>query len=258
MIRRRFFMGSAGGGGGVPSLVHNTKYLYYLGDQCVGDTGGWSKNTISGETNDTVTLESDHIYERTAGYGRMCYCATNDPVVTTGFDKAICQFDYSWTNFSGTPSSYKGVGLAQRPARGSRVTGVVDLLTTIPDAAATVDKQFYVSSVPLRSGEYIQFIIDNGGLTGGIITTKTYMVAVYKSDDLSGLQAYGYDAQTIIANAESLLADSAAVTYMVQYCTGAFMWAALGDAGFVNALNNSPNESIVLSNDEWSKALALI
>lgn len=79
-----------------------------------------------------------------------------------------------------------------------------------------------------------------------------------KVDSLSGLSAYGTTISAILSNATSLFNDVTALNWMVLNCTGDFMISALSNANFKNAMDVSPNKSILVANEHWNRFIALL
>lgn len=85
-----------------------------------------------------------------------------------------------------------------------------------------------------------------------------YSIGFVKTDDLSGLSTYGSDIATILSNATNLFTDVSALNWMVLNCTGDFMISALSNTNFINAMNSSPNKTILLANEHWARFIALL
>ncbi len=85
-----------------------------------------------------------------------------------------------------------------------------------------------------------------------------YACGYVKTDDLSGLSAYGSTINEILNNSVALFNDTAALNWMVLNCTGDFMVSALNDARFTAPMNTSPNKSILVANEHWNRFIALL
>ena len=69
------------------------------------------------------------------------------------------------------------------------------------------------------------------------------------------------DLATLIANTTSItaiLANEAAVRYMVSKCTGDFMASFVASSACLSALDASPYKNIILANKHWAKFLAMV
>ncbi len=87
---------------------------------------------------------------------------------------------------------------------------------------------------------------------------QIYMVGFVKTDDISGLSNYGSTISEILSNGSSLFDDTIALNWMVLNCTGDFMISALSNSNFINAMNVSPNKTILTANEHWARFIALL
>ena len=88
-------------------------------------------------------------------------------------------------------------------------------------------------------------------------STGTYMT-IYKDSDKIRCTSYGTTISAILSNATSLFNDVTALNWMVLNCTGDFMISALSNANFKNAMDVSPNKSILVANEHWNRFIALL
>lgn len=214
--------------------VHNTTYLYYLGDECVDITGGWHYTGWGG----SAEFNENHIkvISNNTGSGDEAGVSQYNQFDNTDY-RLLTVYTRDLTNISG-PGYY--IICAEE----FNVGGNLKVYN-----AGLINYEYPQSQ---RGVRYHSISTSWGGCT-----ISMYMMCLSKQDNLQGLSAYGTDIATIISNAIAMIQDHNAVIYMLNQCTGDFMWSALADSTFVSTLRTSPYYSEIMADEDWHKALAL-
>lgn len=229
--------------------VINYALIYHLGNEFANPSADELKYSIP--TNGWSAVQSG------SQSGSPLYLwQTNNSINTEGFSQAFI-FGQAYNPVSRNPLvmgtdkvSDSGAGLnniiIRRDLDKAFGTGVV----------TSFNKQICYSNLGYRrtySRERNNLLLEYIG-TG----TRLFATGFLKTDDLSGLSDYGSDIATILSNAIDLFTDTTALNWMCLNCTGDFMISALSNTNFVNAMNTSPNKSILVANEHWNRFIALL
>lgn len=253
--------------------VINYKLIYYLGNEFV-NVAGTDEERYAISTGGWVT-------DSQISYGGRVTYKTNLNIDARNFSKA---FNFAKVEITAYPSmgntyAYSVIGYGINSSN-SKLNNYY-LKNALPKSVTTV-KAFFLSgnttmnNVALNNGVvsdsdnriwtslqsknannlYCGVFLSNGSGTG----EKLYFYAIgfAKTDDISGLSDYGRDIATILSNATDLFTDTTALNWMCLNCTGDFMISALSNTNFVNAMNTSPNKSILVANEHWNRFIALL
>ena len=265
----------------IDSQKVNHKLLYYMGDEFANvsgtdaekyalSTGGWAANNHS-------KYQSGN-QRQSAGYKTLAN------IKTEGFDKfAIYRYCEVKSNTNTGKSAYFCAGTGYIDSidttniqnnqmcylslyanintvasqKGFTIDSISNLNTNIAISCTFIGTGSAVSSNSKEETHLFTYAY-SGSVTTPYSKQRTYMVALIRSDDLSGLSDYGNDISTILSNAGNLFTDTSALNWMVLNCTGDFMISALSNSNFINVMNTSPNKEILLANEYWARFIALL
>lgn len=267
--------------------VINYALIYYLGNEFANvagtdeakyaiSTGGWvgitGSRKIGSSSNGTT------------------YCAgfkTNVNINTAGYDSIFIKRTYGYNYVDSNPRGETSVGFYNgfniQQANGTRYNmfNSTDILKADSQGNNKALLSTTIGSkninIAFGVGHTTKYSTSESGCTttknsnnlyakstsdyetgDGSSYVRMYAVGFYKTDDISGLSAYGNNISTILSNATDLFADASALTWMVLNCTGDFMISALSNTNFINAMNTSPNKTILLANEHWNRFIALL
>lgn len=238
-----------------PSQLKNYMMLYYYGDECIDVTGGWTG------------------YGTFANNGTMVGFYTNNPVNTSGY---ICIAEVhadviqglglsSFTDLNSLKNNTGGVGFTNESTKlGWNVSHpkgleIYDISGVNQNGfiwAGTGEGGIDCSRTTNKFSDYLHSRARDG--TGRYC--NLYMLAFAKSDnvqELCSLIDVSYTNIDDILNNYSidLLNNKQAVNYMLKYCTGQFMFHAISNTTFKNALNSSSYKNDFYANEHWAKFL---
>lgn len=264
--------------------VINYALIYYLGNE-FSNVAGTDEERYAISTGGWVGITGSNNY-KLGSYTYIAFCAgfkTNVNINTAGYVGIFIKRTYSFRdsgNYGKTSVGFYNGFNIQSTGVGYNMFNSTDILkadysgnnkallsTTI--GSKNINIAFGVGHTFPTSSEarytttknsnnlYAKATDDNESLDGSSYV-QMYAVGFYKTDDISGLSAYGNDISTILSNAASLFADTTALNWMCLNCTGNFMISALSNSNFVNAMNTSPNKSILIANEHWNRFIALL
>ena len=238
-----------------PSQLKNYMMLYYYGDECIDVTGGWTG------------------YGTFANNGTMVGFYTNNPVNTSGY---ICIAEVhanviqglglsSNTDLNSLKNNTGGVGFTNETTKlgwnvthpkGLEIYDISGVNQTGFIWAGTGEGSIDCSRTTNKFSDYLHSRARDG--TGRYC--NLYMLAFAKSDnvpELCSLIDVSYTNIDDILNNHSsdLLNNKQAVNYMLKYCTGQFMFHAISNTTFKNALNSSSCKNDFYANEHWAKFL---
>ena len=263
--------------------TRNTTYLYYNGNENTPLTGGWA------QTN----------YDNNASYSANVQVVKQDKyiqlIVTDGNHTTDNRYACITTNNTINVSDYASwgaVGVYHKNWAGDNMVYAPKLaISTNPyvvvgndDTSSQYTAFLSDTNTPLTSPPQLEVawrapLVGFGTTAGGKLNTASinngyitlmgfnagggsfWAVWLAKHDNIAPISKYGATATDIIANCNALFNDVSALSKMVRYCTGDFMWQALQNSSFLGkifGINASANAGYVLQNEEWGKALNMI
>lgn len=266
--------------------VINYGLIYYLGNEFASpsadelryaiSTGGWSGRE---EVNNMPS---------SSYYGKAPVFSTQNNINMAGFSKAFVYANVNITRgakrftigtgaFSWVHNPVGGfTGISYQPTnifihyttydsspqtistRGYSIGNISGNDNLVVNIAGTVSGTSASAVATTRTKNSNNLFLQGTVNSSAIIAMNTYCLGFIKSDDISGLSTYGSTISGILTNATSLFTDTTALNWMVLNCTGDFMISALSNSNFVNAMNVSPNKSILVANEHWNRFIALL
>ena len=245
----------------------NYKMLYYFGDECLENTGGWVHNyTQSNSTSYySVSKNEDNIEINVirgySGTPTKVAVSTEKTFNASEFNKALIKWDVETKKNSYARcavSSRKDIAVEPGVAYNAFSYGYLNEVASVSEVAV-FDRA--LENTESLTNLYGQVNAQSNGTTSSASANlKMYAFAMLKKDDWQKLaQKAGITAtyiDDILTNSATLLSNKEAVNFMLYNCTGDFMASAIHSEAFLSALNNSPFKTKILANEHWAKFLA--
>ena len=250
----------------IDSQKINYRLIYHMGDE-FENVAGTPAEKYALSTGGWENIRS------TSNWTKIGY-KTKLNIDTSGYNYAGAYKYVTNSEYQGSPATYFSGGAGGFGSGGETTpfntmfytqnrTGVkgfvygpaTDVNTNICFCIGAAAKRGNFSNSKNENNLYCRMANSGGSYTH---TGTTYSVFLYKTDSISGLSVYGSDIATILSNATNLFTDVSALNWMVLNCTGDFMINALSNTNFINAMNTSPNKTILLANEHWARFIALL
>lgn len=247
----------------------NYTMLYYLGDECVDVTGGWSLNgysyshygTSASTPNITYAMSSgtkmsDYLYFVCPGQYKLQGLGIVNPIDMSGYSVLGSYFEVTGSN-----AAYNMQVLIASSKTMRTGLGTPNAVQFFGAESTPGYKGLMLGDISAYDYDYIFAMSENADNR----SAKMYSLFIAKPDDwqtlclLAGVAAPA-SVTDLVADTEALTGifnNESAAVFAAKNCTGEFMATCLTSPDAISVINASEYRDVVYASADWAKFLAV-